>query len=172
MDTRNKERYNERGFTLIELLAVIVVLAIVMLIGVNAILPQMDDARKRAFSIEVNGLVTSAQQWFVTAQLTDGIVINAGETHCVSVDDLITAGQSDLKKDSGYSGCVEISKSGNLFLYNAKLKNKSYQTKLTATVNGGQNKSATIDDVTKKEKENKYICSNDKCIEEPDKPAA
>ena len=49
-----------RGFTLIELLAVIVVLAIIMLIAVNAVLPQMEKARRSSFAIEANGAIQAA----------------------------------------------------------------------------------------------------------------
>ena len=85
---------NKRGFTLIELLAVIVVLSVVMLIGVNAVLPQLDNAQRNSFSIEVNGFIKSAQQQFVVAQL-GSFVLGNGQTCCVDLDTLIDKGQSD-----------------------------------------------------------------------------
>ena len=42
----NENNNNLRGFTLVELLAVIVVLAIVMLIALQAVLPAMERARR------------------------------------------------------------------------------------------------------------------------------
>ncbi|MEG1892380.1 MAG: type II secretion system protein, partial [Bacilli bacterium] len=66
----NRRINNVRGFTLIELLAVIVVLAVIMLIAVNAVIPQMNNARRQAFAIEANGLVDSAQAFVVTASIT------------------------------------------------------------------------------------------------------
>ena len=116
---------SKRGFTLIELLAVIVVLAVVMLIGVNAVLPQMDKARRNSFSIEVNGFVKSAQQQFVMSQL-GSFVLSDGQTCCVDLTTLISKGQSDLKESDGYKGYILITNSGGNIIYKPYLTNTKF----------------------------------------------
>lgn len=114
---------NLRGFTLIELLAVIVVLAIVMLIGLNAVLPRLEKARKEAFAIEANGAIKSAEQYFSMGILNGTISLNGG-TGCVTVAQLIESGDSTL--DSGYEGKVQVTRSAEgKFTYTVYLKHKN-----------------------------------------------
>ena len=63
----NKKINSRRGFTLVELLAVIVVLAIVMLIALQAVLPAMDSARRQTFAIEANGAIDAANTYFMSS---------------------------------------------------------------------------------------------------------
>ncbi len=93
---------NQKGFTLVELLAVIVILAVVILIAVTAVIPRMNDARKGAFADEVMAYIRGAQEAYVESQM-DG---SAGTT-CFTVA-WLNANKID-KKESGYSGYVQIS---------------------------------------------------------------
>ncbi|MBE6140811.1 MAG: type II secretion system protein [Firmicutes bacterium] len=126
------EKNNTRGFTLIELLAVIVVLAIVMLIAVNSVIPRMESARKQAFAIEANGLVEAAQAYILTKTLTTTI----GANTCVTVSDLVTNGYSELDgrdpaKDK-YTGKVNIQRNTDpntkivYYTYTVWLENDQY----------------------------------------------
>lgn len=112
----NKELNSFRGFTLIELLAVIVVLAIIILIAVNAVLPQMERARRSSFAIEANTAIDAASGYFMSAGLTggnNGLPSTSGGTACVTIDDLILGGYSDLNEKE-YDGRVVVKKgSGN-----------------------------------------------------------
>lgn len=115
----NRNTNNMRGFTLVELLAVIVVLAIVMLIAVQAILPQMENARKSVFALEANGAIDAAQTYFMNNSLSsgqNGFPVADGGTSCISIDDLIDKGYSDLEKGT-YSGKVIVTKKANSTLY-------------------------------------------------------
>lgn len=108
----NKELNAFRGFTLIELLAVIVVLAIIILIAVNAVLPQMEKAKRSSFAIEANSAIEAAQAYFMSTDLTgtgDGLPSNSGGDACVTIDDLIYEGFSDLDPDK-YDGYVYVIK--------------------------------------------------------------
>ncbi len=114
--------YSKSGFTLVELLAVIVVLAVVMLIGVNAVLPQMDRARRNAVAIEMNGFIKSAQQYYIVKQMGT-FVLDKGATCCVSLDQLIAEGQSELKKEE-YTGYVLIKNNNGTIQYGPYLEKK------------------------------------------------
>lgn len=109
---------NLRGFTLVELLAVIVVLAIVMLIAVQAVLPQMERARRQSFAIEANGAIDAAQTYFMSSSLTGGDGFPATEegTSCVTIQDLYTGGYTELQYPN-YSGKVVVQKKGNIYIY-------------------------------------------------------
>ena len=112
----NKELNSFRGFTLIELLAVIVVLAIIILIAVNAVLPQMERARRSSFAIEANAAIDSASGYFMSAGLTgsdNGLPSANGGTACVEIEDLILGGYSELD-NSEYEGKVVVTKGSDL----------------------------------------------------------
>lgn len=112
----NRELNSFRGFTLIELLAVIVVLAIIILIAVNAVLPQMERARRSSFAIEANVAIDSASGYFMSAGLTgssNGLPSTSGGTSCVTIEDLILGGYSELD-NSEYRGRVVVTKGSNL----------------------------------------------------------
>lgn len=115
-----------RGFTLIELLAVIVVLAIIMLIAVNAALPQMAKARRSSFAIEANGAIDAAQSYYMSQNLVggNGLPTTEGGVACVTVKQLYDAGQTELNPENGYEGKVVVKKQGNIYLYRVYL-NKS-----------------------------------------------
>lgn len=123
-----KNSCTTRGFTLIELLAVIVVLAVVMLIAVNAVLPKLEQARKSAFAIEANGAIKSAQQYYMAQLLTGGtntVSLNDGETACVTIGKLRTKGETALKNT--YVGCVTIEKTDSVnFKYTVSMTNSNY----------------------------------------------
>lgn len=55
----------KNGFTLVELLAVIVVLAIIMIIAIPSVLDVMNTARKKAFVMYVDKIVTAVQAQYL-----------------------------------------------------------------------------------------------------------
>jgi prepilin-type N-terminal cleavage/methylation domain-containing protein len=61
-----KKKTNRKGFTLVELLAVIVILAILILLAMPTALRIMADARKDAFAIEAQSIISAAQTAYVT----------------------------------------------------------------------------------------------------------
>lgn len=145
----NRELNSFRGFTLIELLAVIVVLAIIILIAVNAVLPQMDRARRNALAIEANSAIQAAQSYFTAGNLMGGDTLPVGDnaTKCISISDLIKAGFYDADIET-YEGSVQVTRSGNLFLYEVWIHNGEYQI-IEAGVDKktNTNKDVALDDV-------------------------
>mgnify|MGYP000776451270 CR=1 FL=1 len=113
----NENTNNLRGFTLVELLAVIVVLAIVMLIALQAVLPSMERARRQTFAIEANGAIDAANTYFMSSMLTGGSGFPAteGGTSCVTIAKLYEEGFTEL--GNNYSGKVIVQKKGNIHLY-------------------------------------------------------
>ena len=114
----NRELNSFRGFTLIELLAVIVVLAIIILIAVNAVLPQMDKARRNALAIEANSAIQAAQSYYTSGQLMggDSLPTQDGSWKCIEIDKLIDNGFYDADKDN-YDGLVYVKKGKTNFLF-------------------------------------------------------
>ncbi len=103
------KKINKKGFTLIELLAVIVVLAVVMLIAVNAVIPQMDRARKQAFLTEATTIIEAAETYFMYHEMTGNPKL------CVDVEDLIGE-YVDEKGKGRYDGVVYYAYDGNHLL--------------------------------------------------------
>lgn len=124
---------NKKGFTLVELLAVIVILAVIILIAVNAVLPQMQKARKKSFADEALSFAKAAENAYVDQQAsgTKTFFVNkeeitaADETACTTAggtwaDSKCTkkglTGEYVTKTDSNYKGCVRVAAdaSGNI----------------------------------------------------------
>lgn len=114
----NRNTNDLRGFTLVELLAVIVVLAIVMLIALQAVLPSMERARRQTFAIEANSAIDAANTYFMSSYLTgnSGFPGNDEDTECVTITELYENGYTELNPNT-YSGKVVVEKKGNIYLY-------------------------------------------------------
>ena len=116
----NKKFDAKRGFTLVELLAVIVVLAIVMLIALQAVLPAMDSARRQTFAIEANGAIDAANTYFMSSMWVPdagGVTLPIGDEEvCIGIKKLYDLGYTELNPDH-YSGKVVVKKKGNNYLY-------------------------------------------------------
>jgi len=101
---------NKKGFTLVELLAVIVILAVVILVAINAVLPQMAKARKNSFADEVINYGKAAETAYVSSDMEDvlkeGEDINVGI--CFELKDL--HGEYVTKNDDNYKGIVVLKK--------------------------------------------------------------
>lgn len=153
---------NQKGFTLVELLAVIVILAVIILIAVNAVLPQMEKARKNAFKDEALNYMKQAATAYVdeseeTAYDKINVIQSDDETpetlgYCISIADL-NDGYVD-KNDSNYAGVVLL-KSDNDANFDKVIyaKNKNYKvvkgTPSSITVEKGSSIDyTTCDDVT------------------------
>ena len=112
---------NNKGFTLVELLAVIVILAVIILIAVNAIIPQMNKARKNSFIDEVAVYVQAAEKAYVANQIDETTVVT-----CFPVagsGDNVLNGNYVKKADTAYKGRIELDSDGNLskiYLTNGK----------------------------------------------------
>jgi prepilin-type N-terminal cleavage/methylation domain-containing protein len=106
---KNRKNYKKNGFTLVELLAVIVVLAIIMLIGVNSVLPMIENKRTK----------------FLNDQLSDPKVASTGK--CYNIKDLITDGYlTKVKTDQYNEGTVVVSKiDANHYKYTVSLHDNS-----------------------------------------------
>ena len=90
---------NKKGFTLVELLAVIVVLAVVILIAVTAVIPRMNNAKKKALADEALVYLKAAKE----AYSFDPQLLNASS--CTNVTEL---NGKYVKKDSdNYKGAIK-----------------------------------------------------------------
>ena len=147
----NENKKNLRGFTLVELLAVIVVLAIVMLIAVNAVLPQMERARRSSFAIEANGAIDAANAYFMNSSLTTGntgFPTAPGGSACVTIDTLRTGGYSDLSSE--YTGSVKVTKStdpnSNLYFFEVWIKKGDSMMIIDKGANSGMTENVAVEE--------------------------
>ncbi len=108
---------NNHGFTLVELLAVIVVLAIVMLVAVQSVLPQMEKARRQTFALDAQTAIESANTYFMNQSLSTGKGFPSNETttNCVEISTLISQGYFTVK--GSYDGKVIVKRSGNNYVF-------------------------------------------------------
>ena len=120
----NNKCKDKKGFTLIELLAVIVVLSIIMLIGVYAVLPQLEKSKKNALKVEAEGAVKSAQM-YVAEQAIAGTKKFESPGCFLTIEDLQKEQLSELTTDDHF-GYVLIVKNAENYTYSAQIGNKSY----------------------------------------------
>ena len=116
---------NKKGFTLVELLAVIVILAVVMLIGVTAILPLMGRARKSALGSEGVSLVDTAKTAYQAEQLNNNSKIKTTSTVCFSIPWLKEHNYYDKDSDD-YKGSVLVSYADGKYSYKFWIDNGTY----------------------------------------------
>lgn len=128
---------NKKGFTLVELLAVIVILAVIILIAINAVLPQMERARKNAFADEVMNYAKAAESKYVTEAQEEDFEGDITSGICYSLDKL--HGEYVTKNDTKYDGIVIIVKRSNSNIYDKYAFIKSskyhYNTPMDSTTN-------------------------------------
>lgn len=103
-----KKLMNKKGFTLVELLAVIVILAVIILVAMNAVIPQMENARKNAFKTEVETFAKAAETYFANQALSNPSILTSGG--CVTVETLKNGYVN--KSDEKYVGqaCIKSNK--------------------------------------------------------------
>lgn len=89
---------SQKGFTLVELLAVIVILAVIILIAVNAVLPQMQKARKKSFADEGLSFAKAAETAYVDRQESGAKAFTVADLKAHYV----------TKSDSNYKGCIVV----------------------------------------------------------------
>ena len=100
------KKLNKNGFTLVELLAVIVILAVVILVAVNNVIPNMIKAKAGAFKTEALSFLDGAEQYYTSQQMTNGKFNEDGKDG-VSVKYLVTnkyVKSADIDK---YEGCIK-----------------------------------------------------------------
>jgi prepilin-type N-terminal cleavage/methylation domain-containing protein len=99
---------NKKGFTLVELLAVIVILAVIILVAINAVLPQMERARKNAFADEVMNYAKAAETKYVSdSQEEDNVGdITSGICYNLKTPNYGLHGEYVSKNDDSYTGVV------------------------------------------------------------------
>ena len=94
---------NQKGFTLVELLAVIVILAVIILIAVNAVLPQMQKARKKSFADEGLSFAKAAETAYVDRQESGAKAFTVSDLKAHYV----------TKSDTNYKGCIIVQADGD-----------------------------------------------------------
>ena len=137
---------NKHGFTLVELLAVIVVLAIVMLVAVQSVLPQMEKARRQTLALDAQTAIESANTYFMNMSLSQpakGFPSSESDPRCVSIDDLKSEGYFSTK--GNYEGSVQVSKNGNNYLFKVWLM-KDQLMIMGAGSDGNENKQIVAGD--------------------------
>lgn len=103
-------KLNKKGFTLVELLAVIVILALLIVITANTILPMMAKSRRNAMLVYAERVLSNASSSFQADSISQGN--NTPQNYSI-VDDLMGSSQDE------YIGCVQVT-------YNVSTKDYTY----------------------------------------------
>jgi len=126
---------NKKGFTLVELLAVIVVLAILILIAVTAVLPQIEKSRKNSFYDEALIYKREAEKAFLAENigepetLTTCFQVNQADNTSTSSDYILNDNYVKKNGATAYHGKVEFNANGDVTTF--VLTNGKYVIKST-----------------------------------------
>lgn len=107
-------KLNRKGFTLVELLSVIVILAVVVLIATNAVVPMMGNAKKQVLATEANKFMEAAKTYYVNKSATG--------TKCYTYNEIINSGLIE-KNDEAYTGSFQIEENNGKYTYKIWLSN-------------------------------------------------
>ena len=88
---------NKKGFTLVELLAVIVILALLIVITANTVLPMMNKSKDNAMVVYAERVLSNASASYQADTITSGSKAEKG----YSIKDL-------MGTDAEYYGCVKV----------------------------------------------------------------
>lgn len=95
---------NKKGFTLVELLAVIVILALLIVITANTVLPMMNKSKANAMVVYAERVLNTASASFQADQIT-------------STADTLYYSIGKLMGESNYYGCVAVTAVGDSYTY-------------------------------------------------------
>jgi len=142
---------NKKGFTLVELLAVIVILALLIVITANTILPLLGRTKETGMTTYAERVLNNA----VTSLEADKVVeeeLEAGDVKFYRI-------KNDLTDNDSYFGCVKVNATSSGYTYEIKMFTNKDELYLysTAAINDITNLSGKIDftkyeDATKKGK--------------------
>ena len=99
---------SKKGFTLVELLAVLLILAIVMAIGVRAVIPLISKAEKQSLAYDGISLIDIAEFVHQKEQEPDSTLkLSTTDSYCFSLD-WLKAYEYYEKDDKNYNGSVFV----------------------------------------------------------------
>lgn len=156
------KKNNKKGFTLVELLAVIVVLAIIMLIAVNSVLPLITDARKGAFESSVKIIFEGAENAFTKDMMLGGTEIKNKEK-CYDISYLVTNGYiTKITADNAnYVGYVKISEQGGIYDYKIVNNKDNYEVTNSKEKNSKDDITITLETTETEGAITNYVCPTD-----------
>jgi len=133
---------NKKGFTLVELLAVIVILALLIVITANTVLPMMNKSKKNGMVVYAERVLNAASANFQADSITSTI-----DSKNYSI--------GKLMGESNYYGCVKVTKSGDTYTYNIAMFSDDADLgiikKSVSSVTGLAEADATNTDYTKRQ---------------------
>ena len=111
---------NKKGFTLVELLAVIVILALLIVITANTVLPMMNNSKESGLRVEAQRILNLASGEYQLKKMQNATV------PAFTVSQLLGSSEN-------YVGCVFVEESGNEFIYTYEVYDKNNKMKITGT---------------------------------------
>ena len=92
---KNMFKSNKKGFTLVELLAVIVILALLIVITANTVLPMMNKSKQNAMVVYAERVLNTASASYQADSITGG---TGAKNYSIA----------NLMGESNYYGCVKV----------------------------------------------------------------
>ena len=125
------KKSKKKGFTLVELLAVIVILALLIIITANTILPMLGRTKETGMVTYAKRVLNNAVTSLEADKITKGD-LDDGEYRYYRI-------KADLTQKEDYIGCVRVRKVGTEYQYQIKMFTKDKELRMipaTETVSG------------------------------------
>ena len=151
---------NKKGFTLVELLAVIVILALLIVITMNTVLPMLGSGKKSTTKVYAGKVFNTAITEYQTNELA-------------GITDPGVYSIAKLMKTSEYFGCVKLTKDPTTdeFTYNIKMYSNANKLKIVTSTGVASSENLNAVDYETTDYTNgvsNYVESNfdtnDKCV--------
>lgn len=110
---------NKKGFTLVELLAVIVILALLIVITANTVLPMMNKSKQNAMVVYAERVLSNAAAEYQA----DSITLGNAEPGIYSITRLMGG-------NNEYVGCVKVERNGDNYKYSINMYDHNNQYSL------------------------------------------
>lgn len=117
---KNTLKKNKKGFTLVELLAVIVILALLIVVTANTVLPMMNKSKQNAMVVYAERVLNTASSFFQADSITDSAT---SKNYSIA----------ELMGEDNYYGCVNVEKNGDGFKYSIAIFKDDDQLGLVET---------------------------------------
>lgn len=164
MKLLQEKKLNNKGFTLIELLAVIVILAIVMGLSANSVINSINNSRKSTLYSTAQGAANSLNTWITE----DSIVISDDDKTLKNkfIEDTQTTNKDNWVCIEKYNSTDYVNYQGGQGLIAALGLNENDIVFGTVAETDPEYQIPSIQDVKKKDKDNKDIIVKEYVIEE------
>ncbi len=130
------KKLNKNGFTLVELLAVIVILALLIVVVANSVLPALNNSKQSALKTYAQRVIQAAKSNCMSAVMLNGGTLD--EKNCGTSTSKLNHEKVMGVAATEYSVAINVTKSGDKYSVTGCVGDKSGNVATIAGTNGNE----------------------------------